>query len=119
MFALDPDEPSDEEDDDMIVEEDAVAEVLDSEEGTQESEEDDTALPSGLTPYWVKFLLRQGMEAANAYRDRMGFEYEVDLDKRSQLELARRKMAHIVGSGGAEFVGEDLAGYAATIEKLE
>ena len=49
----------------------------------------------------------------------MGFEYEVDLDKRSQLELARRKMAHIVGSGGAKFMGEELAGYAATIEKLE
>ena len=59
------------------------------------------------------------MAAAKAYRDQMGFEYEVDIDKRSQLELAKRKMAHIVGSGGTAFMGEELAAYAATIEGLE
>ena len=79
MFALDPDEsPDEDDDDDMLVEEDAVAEVQDSEEGTQESEED-TALPSGLTPYWVKFLLRQGSDGLS----RQDGLRKSDLDKRS------------------------------------
>ena len=117
MFAVDLEVPKDE-GDDVLLEEDAVAEVQDSEEDTLEIEEE-APLPSGLTPYWVKFLLRQGMEAAKAYRDKLGFEYEVDLDKRSQLDIAKPKMAHVVASGGAEFMGEELAGYAATIERLE
>ncbi len=59
------------------------------------------------------------MAAEKAYRDQIGFEYEVDIDKRSQLERAKRKMAHIVGSGGTAFMGEELAAHAATIERLE
>ena len=76
-------------------------------------------LPNGLTTYWVKFLLRQGMEAAKAYRDKIGFDYEVDIDKRSELENAKRDMAHVVASGGSDFMKEELAAYASTIERLE
>ena len=82
-------------------------------------EADDAVIPSGLTPYWVKFLLRQGMAAAQAYREQLGFVYEVDIDKQAQLDLARKKMAHIVASGGSEFMGEELAAYADTIKRLE
>ena len=83
MFSMDADE-AEEDDDDMLSDMEVVAEVQESEDGVPEAEEE-AVLPSGLTPYWVKFLLRQGMAAAKAYRDQMGFESEVDIDKRFQL----------------------------------
>ena len=59
------------------------------------------------------------MAAAQAYREQLGFVYEVDIDKQAQLDLARKKMAHIVAFGGSEFMGEELAAYADTIKRLE
>ena len=115
MFALDLESIADSAD--MAWDSDRCEEVDDAESILPEA--DDPVVPSGLTPYWVKFLLRQGMAAAQAYRDQLGFVYEVDIDKQAQLDLARKKMALIVSSGGSEFMGEELASYADTIKRLE
>ena len=71
------------------------------------------AMPSGLTPWWIRFLLKQGVTEATQWAKVMGVGAEIDLpsDLLAQKSLLQGKLAHLQASpeGGPDWSSEILA----------
>ena len=71
------------------------------------------AMPSGLTPWWIRFLLKQGVTEATQWAKVMGVGAEIDLpsDLLAQKSHLQAKLAHLQAApeGGPDWSGEILA----------